>query len=362
MEKNIENVANGTDEISLKEILLKTQAIYRYLKSRWFTILIAAILGGALGLVYSIFKKPIYTAICTFVLEESNKAGALSQYAGLASMAGIDIGSSGGGVFQGDNILELYKSRTMLEKTLLCPVAFNGKNQLLIDRYIVANKLRERWKKHDGIDSIVFTGDPEKFNRTQDSVVTDIIDALNKKALTVTKPDKKLSIINVTVKSPDEVFAQMFTLKLVENVNKFYVQTKTKKSNQSVQILTRQRDSVRAILNSSINGVASAIDATPNANPGLLTLRVPSQRKQVDVQASSNVYAEIVKQLELSKISLQQETPLIQVIDQPVLPLEINKTGHITGCLAGLVIGMLLSMMVLIVPPIFRSFAAMINS
>ncbi|HEY8784745.1 MAG TPA: Wzz/FepE/Etk N-terminal domain-containing protein [Mucilaginibacter sp.] len=327
---------NNTDEISVRDIVLKVRSGIRYLRSKWLIILVAGLLGGLLGLAYSIFKKPQYTAVCTFVLDEGSKGGGLGQYAGLASLAGIDISSgSGGGIFQGDNILELYKSRLMIEKALLSEAAFNGKNELLIDRYANYNKLRTRWKEKDHIDSITFTGDPDNFDRKQDSIITDIVATFNKKVLSVTKPDKKLSIIDVEVTTGDELFAKEFNNQLVQTVNNFYAQTKTKKTSQNVQILQHQADSVKAVLNSSISGVASAIDAAPNANPSLLSLRVPSQRKQVDVQASTAIYAEIVKNLEISKISLRQEMPLIQVIDKPVLPLGVNKAGKISSIIAG---------------------------
>ena len=57
-----------------------------------------------------------------------------------------------------------------------------------------------------------------------------MVETINKSFLEVTKPDKKLSIIKVSFKSQDEIFAKSFTDKLVENVNDFYVNTKTKKS------------------------------------------------------------------------------------------------------------------------------------
>ncbi|MDR3694917.1 Wzz/FepE/Etk N-terminal domain-containing protein [Mucilaginibacter sp.] len=330
------------DEISIGDILLKVRSGIRYIKTKWLTILLFGVFGGLLGFGYSIIKKPVYTATCTFVLDEGNKSGGgLGQYAGLASLAGIDIGGSGGSIFSGDNIIELYKSRLMIEKTLLSEVDFNGKSALLIDRYINFNKLRTRWKEKDQIDSINFSGNPAKFTRKQDSIITDLVELFNKKVLSVDKPDKKLSIINVNVASTDELFAKEFTNKLVETVNDFYVQTKTKKTQQNVQILQRQADSVRRELNSSISGVASAIDAAPNANPSLLSLRVPSQRKQVDVQASTAIYAEIVKNLEISKISLLQETPLIQVIDSPVLPLFIDRVTKPKGIIVGAILGIL---------------------
>ncbi|WPV02341.1 lipopolysaccharide biosynthesis protein [Mucilaginibacter sp. cycad4] len=332
---------HSPDEISIKDFIHKVRATCSYLKSKWVTILTLSILGAAIGLSYSIFKKSLYTASTTFVLDDGNKSGGLSQYAGLAAMAGIDIGGASGssGIFQGDNILELYTSRSMIKKTFLSEGVFNGKKQLLIDRYIEFNKLRNYWKEKDKINNISFAGNPDNFNRTQDSIISTLAILFNKQILTVSKPDKKASIIRVDVTSTDELFAQSFNLKLVETVNEFYLQTKTKKSNQNIQILQHQADSVRKVLNSSIYGVASAIDAAPNANPSLQILRAPSQRKQVDVQASSAIYGEIVKNLELSKMSLRQETPLIQTIDTPVLPLLVTKTSKLIASIIGLFLG-----------------------
>jgi hypothetical protein len=355
-----EKTINNGDEISLGDILLKVRSGIKYLKSKWFTILFIGILGGAIGLIYAIFKKPKYTAVCTFVLDEGSKGGALGQYAGLASLAGIDISGAngGGGIFQGDNILELYRSRLMIEKALLNEATFNNKKELLIDRYVNFYGLRTIWKEKDHIDSITFIGNPDNFNRKQDSIVTDLVETFNKKILSVTKPDKKLSIISVEVTVGDELFAKEFNNKLVENVNNFYVQTKTKKTYQNVQILQRQADSVKSVLNSSISGVASAIDASPNANPSLLSLRVPSQRKQVDVQASTAIYGEIVKNLEISKISLRQEMPLIQVIDKPVLPLSVDHLGKIKGSIIGFIIGLFVSSVALVTRKIINKILA----
>ena len=331
----------NTNEISLKGLFIKIGHLFKYLKSQWVTVLLFGLLGGALGLAYSIFKRPIYTATCSFVLDDGSKTNNLSQYAGLASLAGIDLGSASGGVFQGDNILELYRSRTMIEKTLLCKFDYNGHQEMLIDRYIDFNKLRNKWKG-ESFQNINFNGDPTHFNREQDSLVTEFVKQINKELLSVTKPDKKLTIIDVSLSSKDEPFSMAFTNNLVENVNNFYVQTKTKKALQNIRILQHQLDSVRLVLNSSIQGVASAMDAAPNANPAMLTLRVPSQRRQVDVQASSAVYAEIVKNYELAQMSLREETPLIQVIDRPVFPLLIDRVTKFKGIIIGFILGVLL--------------------
>ena len=318
-------IRQNTDEISVKDILVNIDRTFKYLKSKWLVILCFGVIGGALGLAYALFKKPLYSATSTFVLDEGSTRSGLSQYAGLASLAGVDLGGTGGGLFEGDNILALYKSRSMIEKALLDSASFNGKTSLLIERYINFNHLRKQWKEKDHIDSINFNGNSETFNRKQDSIITDIAEQFNKKILSVSKPDKKLSIIEVDVTDHDELFAKNFNDKLVETVNNFYVLTKTKKSTQNVWVLQHQADSVRAILNSSISGVATAADAAPNANPFRQTLRVPSQRRQVDVQTNGAIYSGIVQNLEIAKVTLRQETPLIQVIDSPVFPLLSRK-------------------------------------
>jgi hypothetical protein len=344
--------AEQSKNISVQDAITNVAGAVSDLKRKWKLIVLVTLFGVVLGLCYSIFAKPKYTAICTFALEDGGHEGMLGQYAGLAALAGLDL-DNGSSIFKGDNIFELYRSRLMIEKTLLTKVDFNGKQQILIDRYIDANNLLAKWRDRDDIEQINFNGDPEKFSRKQDSLITNIAEIFNKKYLDVSKPDKKLSILKVAFTAKDELFAKKFADALVENVNTFYVETKTKKSALNVRILQRQADSIKVMLNSSLYGVASAIDAAPNANPALLSLRVPSQRKQVDVQANTAIYSEIVKNLELSKMSLRQQTPLIQFIDQPILPLSNNKVSKKKGAVLGAAAAFFIIMFILIAKKVF---------
>lgn len=323
--------------ITIKELAGRMLAFGKYLKKKWLYIFAFSAVCALVGLAYT-FKKNVYTAESTFVLEDNSKMGSLGQYSGLASLAGIDLNSQSG-LFQGDNILELYKSRTMIEKALLSEGQFGDKREKLIERYIDFNCLRDKWKKNH-IDHINFEGDPTKFNRNQDSIVTDLADKINEKLLDVKRLDKKLSIIVVQVSAKDELFAKELNNRLVEMVNNFYILTKTKKSSQNVVVLQHQADSVKAVLNSSIGGVAYAADATPNANPQITHLKIAGQRKQVDVQASSAVYAEVIKNLEIAKVSLRQDLPLIQIIDQPVFPLKNDHVDKIKGMVIGFTLGL----------------------
>lgn len=331
------------DEVVIKRIILKVGDSRRHITSRWKFILFAAILGGAIGVLYATLKAPVYTAESTFVLEEGTKPGSgLGQYSALASMAGIDVGSSSG-LFQGDNIIQLYKSRLMIEQTLFSKAIFNNKSQLLIDRYIESNKLNEAWKDNPRLKDLSFSVPANKFTVEHDSVIGIIVNNLNKNYLTVDKPDKKLSMISIKVSSKDQLFAKAFAENMVSTVNSFYIKTKTKGIVQNVTLLRHQADSVRRALNSSIGGAASALDSDPNPDPSMHILRVPSQKRQIDVQASTAMYTEVIRNLEIAKSALQRETPLIQVIDEPKLPLPNNKSGRLKSLISGMLIGILIS-------------------
>lgn len=333
------------DEISLKDLILKLQDWWRYLLSKWLIILIVGLLGGALGLIYSIYKKPTYVATLTFVLEEESKGG-LGNLGGLAAMAGISVGGGGGGIFQGDNILELYKSRSMLTKTLLN--TSNTNDSLLIDRYITAHELREAWAENPKLSKIDFAIPQESFSLQHDSLIGLFVNNIKADYLKVSKPDKILSLIEVQVTTPNESFSKDFTEVLVQEVNDFYVETKTKKAVENLEIVQHQADSVRNELNAAIGGVASMADANPNANPARQVLRVPSAKRQVDVQANQAILTELVKNLEASKISLRRETPLIQIIDQPILPLKKERLGKAKSIvLGGLVSGFLIVLLLI---------------
>ena len=174
-------------------------------------------------------------------------------------------------------------------------------------------------------------------------------DNLSETGLTVGQRDKKIDIISIDVNSTNELFAKYFTEALVNNVSDFYIDTKSKKARENMAILQRQTDSIRRELNGAITGVAVANDNTFMLNPALNVRRAPSARRQVDVQANTAILTELVKQTELAKVTLRKETPLIQVIDEPILPLRKQKFGKARGIvIGGILAGFLVTVFLII--------------
>jgi hypothetical protein len=216
------------------------------------------------------------------------------------------------------------KSRLVVEKTLLNPVQVAGKEISLADYYIQINELKEGWAKKPALANINFrvNADRTKFSLQQDSILQTISAELIKSNLVIAQKDKKVSIISLTVKTESELFSKLFCEQLLKETSDFYIETKSKKSRLNVDILQRQADSIRAELNSAITGVATASDNVYNLNPAYNVKKTPGTRRQVDVQANTAILTQLVAQLELSKVSLRKETPLVQLIDRPIMPLE----------------------------------------
>jgi len=362
MAKEMIVAADDSAEVNLRAVILDFQQWVRYLWLKKWIPIIVSVLGGGVGLWYSISREPVYIATTTFVVESSDQKSSLGRLAGVAAVAGIDLGNDGGGLFQGDNILELYKSRRMLVQALLSKVEQDSED-LLIDRYIAFTGKRESWKEKPALFSLDFKVKPEKLNhkqlRLRDSVLTEFAKSINKSILSVDKPDKKLSIVKVDVTSKDEVFSKAFNENLVKQVNEFYIHTKTKKSSQNVAILQRKVDSVTAVMTGAIYSAARVTDATPNLNPTRQTQRIaPTQEAQFSAETSKAVLSQLIQNLELAKMNLLQEQPLIQLIDVPIYPLPKEQFGLVKGFVLGSFLFGFLAVLYLVVSEWYRKTMA----
>jgi uncharacterized protein involved in exopolysaccharide biosynthesis len=361
-----ENNPNSTnfdnDEISLKELIFKIREWYQFLLTKWKLIILVSAIGGAIGLTYAFFQKPIYKADLTFAMDdEKSGGGGLSGALGLASSFGIDLGGGvAGGAFSGTNLLALMKSRKIVEKTLLSPVAYKGKTISFADYYIEFNELREIWKKNLTLKNIHFpvTNDRSNFTLQQDSILKYIFFNIIEDNLSVGQADKKISIISVTVKSNEEGFSKEFCETLAKVTSDYYVEIKSKKSRMNVEILQKQADSIRAELNSAITGVAAASDNVYNLNPAFNVKKTPSTRRQIDVQANTAILTQLVANLELSKVSLRKETPLIQVIDRPILPLDKDRVSKKKSLLLGGFLAGFLTVLYLVFTSLYKKMIA----
>lgn len=336
-------------EYPLDEFKRIVRSWITYLKSILIWVILVGIIASLCGIYYASIQKPVYTAQLTFA-SDIGQSG-INAYAGIASQLGLGMGGGGESIFEGDNLMELLRSRLLIQKTFLTPVVVKDKKELLIDYYIDIKGYRTLWKKKDSaLSNISFTAEPMPPDRNRDSIMKIFYTHIVGSSLAIQRIDRRLNIIAATLQDNDELFAKLFIERLVNNAIQYYTNFKVEKARQNVQILEKQTDSVRNLVSGNIISIASENDL--NINPLRQLPKANVQKKGIDIQVNTALYGELVKNLELSRMALRKETPLIQVIDTPTLPLDKKKMGKLKGAILFGFIGSILSLLFFI----FRKF------
>ena len=313
------------ESFSLLNLINSIKDWFTYLLSNLKGIVIITSIFLSLVLLFNYIKSPVHYARTSFVLDSESSSNSIGDIASLASLAGINASSfiDASSLFQIDNIQELYRSNSMIKQTLLTDSDFGNERSLLINRLASNEKIDKKWDKLN----VDFSSYNSKSNnlRVHDSILNEVVKIIKEKYLLVDKPSRKTTILEIGFDHKDELFAKSFNENLVSIVNDFYFKTKTQKTGENLKILERQADSVKKVLDKSILFLAEKDQSIPNPNPLTKVSLVPYQKALVDVQANGAIYQQIVTQLELAKVTHRNNTPLIQIIDKPVLPLENSR-------------------------------------
>lgn len=301
------------EKLTLKDLIQLFKSWSFYLLKKWYIIFLITSFG--IGFGYWKFQNTpnIYTAKISFVLSTETVNGRAVGLSSLASQFGLDAGGSGTeSVFSGDNIVELFKTRKIAERALLQKMP--GTSQSF------AEFINEKVENHAPIHLGVFPINPEDLNAEQLAIVRKYQMQLTE-SLNIFKKDKKLAYYTISSTGINEAFvyyAANFVLKVTSN---FFIDTKTKMARKNLALLENEADSLYNILGGTVNLSANIADKTFNINPSLIKQRAPVQMNQARLAALTAAYTEVMRQLEVAKINVQKETPLYQVIDEPIRPL-----------------------------------------
>jgi hypothetical protein len=319
--------AEISNDLSLREIILKTRNIINFFLRYWKLLVFLGVAGFVIGYLKALKTKPTYTADLNFVVEDGKSGGGLSAYAGLASQFGIDLGgSASSGLFQGDNIIVFLKSRLMIQKALFTPYPTDT-TRSLAQVFFESSGMKNDWDSKERTQKVSFPLKPvAQFSLMQDSALSLMHTSIVKDYLEVERPDKKMSFLKVSFTDADPVFARAFVLSIVSTATDFYVQAKTKRSKTNVESLQAKSDSLQAILNEQT--YASARTQDLNLNPAKRVLLVNTEISNRNKAIALTMFTEVTKNLEIAKMTLAQEMPIIQIVDSPEWPLIMKRKSR----------------------------------
>jgi uncharacterized protein involved in exopolysaccharide biosynthesis len=315
--------------LKLSDVFLLVKKFFNFYKSFKSINYIIIISFTTTCLLFYIIEKPKYEANASFVLMEGSgsKGGGLAS---LGSQFGIDIGSLGGqsnSIFTGDNIYDIFKSKTIVEKVLLSE--FNDEikgdeKKTFADAYL---------KMYPSFVNSVILGNKSpsvnyygydnnlKADRIKDSVLSKIFEKVIKNNLLVQKSNKKGSIIQVKITTNNELFSKRFAEKLIEEVKTFYLNINNTNTQIVLLSLQQKADSLQGLLYQKSLQSSRLF----NANNGLNSYMATEEITQKDKTVTYALYSEVIKNIELTKMSQAQQTPIFQIVETPRMPLENKK-------------------------------------
>jgi hypothetical protein len=330
--------------IVLGDVIESIKRFLSYLRSQIILITFCAVVGLVLPLIYRAMQKPAYAASTTFILEEKSAAG--GGLVGIASQVGLDLGSLGGGgssVFSGDNILDIIKSRVIIEKVLLTPISGTS-GKTLADLYLDFTGLGERLPAPVSFAIPAASVVVPAHSVYQDSVLYVIYDQIAKKNVSVDRLNKKGTIFKIVTVSQNQVFSKNFAERLLKETTTYYVNVKTSNAAANVKRLQARGDSLLRVLNAKSYNAASFQILDPNV--AFKSMSVPAEVSSRDKSIVFSIYAEVTKNLEMSRIALVSQTPVIQLLDVPKFPLMDDRKSYgflgFVGLFAGLLVGFFL--------------------
>lgn len=337
----IEKEVNINNEISLKTIISIIKDWLKYIKSFILKILLISLIGGCIGFFYAFTKSIEYSAKTTFILEEGKSMGSgLGGLASLAGQFGVDVGNvSGGGLLSGDNILFYFKSPSLAREVLLSK--FDSLTNLTIaDVYINEYDFGKKWAKNKKIGKVSFINKDNKinFSRLQDSLIQVLSEHIIEHNFTVSKVDKKAGFIDVVVTMNDELLAKKYCERIVQRVVEKYIGIKIQRQRATVEKLQSRVDSIATLLGKKtfIGASLQNSSSTMDINPLYKTqTNVEIESTIRDKTLLATIFASVTQNLEIAKFTLSQETPVIQIVDAPLLPLKQLKTSKLLYSLFG---------------------------
>ncbi len=342
------------DEFSPKKLILQIQELFKYVLRKWYIILVAGILCSTTAWFYYKKKKTEFIAEITFAIDEEITKQKKSGLSEITEQLGLGPSDAGLLYNSESNFAILMMSRLMMENTLRKQVPETKPHYTYADFFLDSLNLRNKWMKGSKYITTKFdsTAKSKEEQLFQNGIITKIQEFITSKCI---KIDKKLSgsnILSVSCISEHELFSKMLLEELVNNVTEHYVNAQTLRAKVNMIAINKRIDSVKRAYIGTLYAKASIADA--NINVVRQRATVPGISKQTDADILRSAYIDLALNLESAKTSLLKNTPVVQVLDAPVLPLKTNTVNTLRKSALFFIIGVFITALFIGLHAVYR--------
>lgn len=321
-----------------KELSINFVALWKLIKqSKWMLIVPAFIFAMLTAII--VFQKPNeYTSLASLMpeLESSSTGGTLSKFAGLASLAGVDLSNiSTSDAVRPDLYPSVINNSSFYLYLLEQPVrTSDGKLLKFRDFYNQIYDIESDSLVNNKIDIIKTLRDllgvaikPVSATLKKNEQIIflskadgEIIEELLKKISA--DMDKKTGIISISVKLPDPLTAAHVAQISINYLTTFVANYRTEKARQDRDFIAQRLSEAKGKFYNVQSKKASYSDQFQASTIRFQSADVARERIESDYRVSSTFYTELLQQYETAKMKVQEQTPVFKTLQQPIVPYE----------------------------------------
>jgi uncharacterized protein involved in exopolysaccharide biosynthesis len=281
---------------------------YRYL------IAVAVFAVSTLLVSAGLLAHRTYTATASFVPQTTDKG--LSRLAGLAAQFGV-VGLPTGNGPSPEFYADVMTSRQLLRAVVDTRFPADSGGSILL-----ADLLRA----------------PGSGTLRRERTVDRLLRAVG----VVTS--NKTGMVELDVRLPDPVIAQQVAHRMLELLNDFNLRTRQSQARQERLFAGRRMDEVRGELRTAENALQAFLQQNRDFedSPQLAFQR---DRLQREVSLRQQVYTSLATSYEQSKMDEVRDTPVITVVETPVVPVEPDSRRLIVRGVVGVTLGLMLGVL-----------------
>ena len=330
------------DEISLLDLLVSIKRWGRFFIKHKFLLLFCALLGVGGSLIWRSFQNPVYQADLTLMLNDDSG----SSVSGLTSILGQFGIPAASGKYNIDKLLEISRSRTIVEKVLFQKIDLAGREDFIANHFLNIYPYRKDWT-HDLADFEIF-----EF-KTNDTKVFSVADnfALKKLFHLIVGTDqlpgmltldygREHYIMTYSMTTLSDTLSIEFIKRHFDAVKEFYIEKATEKQQVTYDLIAQKRDSILQDLGETEIQLANTKDRGIGSFSNQYNSRLSSiNTKNALLKAS---LAKVEENLALAELALENKTPLIQLLDAPIYPLSAQRPSIARSLTYGLTLGVII--------------------
>ena len=327
---------NGTDP-DIKTILMQ---IYRGRKTIYYALAVAFVLA-----IILVILTPRQYDTKVVLLAESNARSSASGLLGqLGSMSGVNIGNllglnlgnpSSNEALTSDLYPEVVKSTPFLLDVLQQKITDSRNHKTMtVEEYLkkythpspagipgyILNKMRRKHKnilyvKHFRKGVIKLSREQEDLLKTlNDMIHVEVQDQGNKLL------KRKSKVFSVTVEAQNPLVSALLADSVVSCLKRYVVNYNTRKAQKDLKFIKTLFLKAKKDFYARQKALADYSDS--NSNVILASVKIQKERLQKEYDLAASVYTSLARMLEKAKIQVQDRTPVLTILQPPVVPLK----------------------------------------